>query len=423
VRAWILTLLAASALWAADEQRLALALKAQSELDRVESSPKPQLADTLACVQSQAVLLPIALREELSLVHYHKGYCLLAGATITHATSEFHDAAGEFDKAIEAWPLRAGNNVKNRPPEPVSSALRILEGIAHLEAAPDASPDDPAIAGAHKEIDIAIASPSCSSTVMAPKSCEAIMQMGRLWLGWIALRHDDLEEANKNFAAFPGSGWPEWVAGKKAFHDKRYPDAAAQYRQAIAAWNKGGEEPAGWLTSRLNPPSNMPAALTELGGAQLLAGDSASAIATLDAAIKGDPTAARAFYLRGRAKELAGQSDAALSDYNLASRAAFANAKDLASGEAHLYRGIAYYVRKDYSRAEAEFSSALNFEIPAGLLPDATAWRHLAAVAGGSCTSSRTYLEQALPMVSPYFPKDDARARMAGCATSSVGAE
>ena len=80
-------------------------------------------------------------------------------------------------------------------------------------------------------------------------------------------------------------------------------------------------------------------AYADLGGAELLAGDEAAAIASLNQSAKEDPSDARSLYLRARAKELSGQMEGALADYNLASRNAFAAAKELASGEAHLYRG------------------------------------------------------------------------------------
>jgi len=170
------------------------------------------------------------------------------------------------------------------------------------------------------------------------------------------------------------------------------------------------------LAARLGPPAGRASELVELGSAQLLAGEAREAIATFDAAVKADASDARALYLRARAKEIAGETESALADYNLASRTAFAGAKDLASGEAHLYRGILLYRRKGYAFAEDEFSSALNFEITGQMRADAEAWRHLAAVAGGSCGVSRQYLERALPAVSPYFPKDEARAALATCA-------
>ena len=88
--------------------------------------------------------------------------------------------------------------------------------------------------------------------------------------------------------------------------------------------------------------------------------------------------------------------------------------------EAHLYHGIVLYLRQDFVRAEEEFASALNFEMTGALRPDARAWRHLAVVAGGSCGAARESLNLALAGVSPFFPRDEARARAAECGTESI---
>ena len=132
------------------------------------------------------------------------------------------------------------------------------------------------------------------------------------------------------------------------------------------------------------------------------------------------PSNPHALFLRARAKELAGRKDEALADYNLASRTAFAAAQDLASGEAHLYRGIVLYRRKDYARAEDEFASALNFEMTGALRPDARAWRHLAAVAGGSCGSARAVLERMRCLPFRRFSRRTKRAPLASaCGAAS----
>jgi tetratricopeptide (TPR) repeat protein len=173
------------------------------------------------------------------------------------------------------------------------------------------------------------------------------------------------------------------------------------------------------LLERIAPPIDLASAYVELGGAQFLAGDKTGAVATLNQAVKASPLNARALFLRARAKESSGQTDGAVSDYSLAARTAFANTQDLASGEGHLYRGILLYRRKAFEQAEDEFSSALNFAIPADLRADAVGWRRMSAVAGGSCGVGRKYLEEALPKVSPYFPGDEARALMSSCETSA----
>jgi tetratricopeptide (TPR) repeat protein len=278
--------------------------------------------------------------------------------------------------------------------------------------------DESSLDRAQAQIVAHVENPACSSSIMPSAFCGDVLQTGRQWLGWMVLRHDFLAEAARFFAGSSGTGWPEWVAGRKAFLARRYSEAASQYGLAIGLQKREATS----MTDRLGPRPDLPGELTDFGGAQLLAGNTAAAIATLDEAIKADPSSAHALYLRARAKELARQTDAAMADYNLASRTAFANAKDLASGEAHLYRGILLYRRKDYGHAEDEFSSALNFEIPNGLHEDAAAWRHLAAVASGSCDASRQRLERSLSTVSPFFPRDEARNLLAACASAAAAA-
>jgi len=402
---------------AADEARLALSLKAQTEFERVDLSGMARLEDAGQCVQSQAAALAVAPPADAALLHYRKGFCMLAGAAATGRASEYNDAAAELEKAIEAWPARISpSQAKKGVVEPVSPALRVLVAIAHLKAGGDTASAD----RARKELQSATSAPVCAADVMTPASCQQIVAKGRDWLGWMALKSGDLREATRNFAASTGA-WPDWAAGQKAFADGNYRAAADRERSAIRRWEAERRDTPPRLLDSFGPHVDWADALTDWGGAQLLAGDEAGAIATLDRAAHEDPTLARPLYLRARAKEIAGDATGAMNDYNLASRTAFAAAQDLASGEAHLYRGILLYRRKDWERAENEFSSALNFAIPATLRPDAEAWRHLAAVAGGSCEASRAYLERSLEAVSPYFPKAEARAVAANCSTHTAG--
>jgi tetratricopeptide (TPR) repeat protein len=235
--------------------------------------------------------------------------------------------------------------------------------------------------------------------------------MAREWLGWFALSDGNLASAAKYFEGGRGTGWFEWVAGQQQYQQGNYAAAADQEERAISIWKSG--------TRRFAPLPDIPVALADLGGAKLLAGNLRPAIASLDASLKSNPGNPSALYRRARARELSGDLEAALADYNMASRAAFANANELASGEAHLYRGISLYRRKNYERAEAEFSSALNFEIAKPMRADAQAWRHMAAVAAGSCASARELLESTLPNVSPYFPRQEALQLTSACGTQS----
>ena len=405
-----------SALRAADELQLALAQRAQTDFDRVERAPGPALPDATRCEQSEAAWLTVAPPTDLAPVHFRKGYCELAAAVITHRADDFLKAAGEFDDAMKAWPEHAVKAVRNRPPQPMPASLRLLAPIARLEAAlvTDATrPDASLLKQAAGDISAALDHPICSAELEPMSACNSLLDTGRLWLGWMSLRDDDLDRAAREVSGLTESGWPQWTAGKRAFHDRQYGDAAAQFRQAVGIFDR--PQDAASLAARLAPPPDRAQALTEWGGAQLLSGDPPAAIATLDAAIKIAPNPARALFLRARAEELAGRTEPAQADYSLASRTALAHTQDLASGEAHLYRGILLYRRKDFAHAENEFASALNFDISAALRPDAIAWRHMAAVAEGACAASRATLEQSLADVSPYFPKNEARALASTC--------
>jgi tetratricopeptide (TPR) repeat protein len=407
---WTLALLGASALLAADEGRLALVMRSQTDFDRVELAAEPPLRDSVQCVQSQAALLPVVSAEEAALVHYRKGYCTLAGALVTRTVGEFADASREFEKSLETWPAaRPRGATKDKPPDPVSAGLRVLASISRLEAGLDRAAVDRE-RGALAE---ALGDPNCPAGVMPVDFCQAVLGAGRRWLGWIALDRDNLPEAARDFAGDGAEPWSAWVAGRLAAQAGRYADAAAAYRKALESWTTSRPAPAS-LVDRLIPEPDLAPAYSDLGSARIQAGDPAAAIASFDEVVKRTPSDARAIYLRGRAKELAGRGEPALADYGLASRTAFANARNLASGEAHLYRGVLLYRRKDFERAEAEFASALNFAIPAPLQADAEAWRHLAAVAGGAC-GSRPFLERSLVAASADFPKDEARAAMASC--------
>jgi tetratricopeptide (TPR) repeat protein len=365
-------------LFASDQPHLTLLRDAQAAFDRVTRAESPSLTDASACVQSQAVMLSVALPAEEPELHYRKGYCQLAVAAVTRAPSTFTDAAAELDRSgafMLAWIGRRAGQVTSQP--------------------------------------------TWNRPDTCPKSCEPLIPAAHLWLGWLALANGNLDAAAAQFGIAPDSGWPAYVAGMKAFQAGRYAEAAARYRETLDIRTRDQRAPRPPLVLRLSPPADIPQLLAQLGGAQLLSGDPKSAVATLDLALETPSPAARAYFLRARAKELAGQPEPALADYNLASRTAFANATDLASGEAHLYRGILLYRRQDYARAEEEFASALNFEIPPALRPDASAWRHLSAVASGFCDASRQYLELSLPTVSPYFPKAEAQALAAGCAAGA----
>jgi hypothetical protein len=399
--------ISATALFAADEARLALVLRAQTDFGRVVLAPAPTLHDTNICIQTQAALIPVATAEEAPIVQFRKGYCTLAASTITKEPNGFLHAAFAFDQAIAAWPARSVFLIKKLAPEPLPSVLPVLASIARLSAGK----------GDAKPIAAAVNVRVCNDALTTPQACESILQAGREWLGWTALQRDDIDAAAREFPS-ASTAWTSWVAAKRSFRYNLYAEAVADYRRAVAAWDAQFRAASRPLRERLGPPVDLSVAYTELGGAQLLARDAAGALTTLNQAVRHDSTNARALFFRALARDAAGQPDAAIADYNLAARNALAKANDTASGEAHLYRGISFYRRKDFARAEDEFTNALNFEISPGMRADAVAWRRLAVVAAGSCEVGRKYLEEAMPAASPFFPRDEARATMTACAAA-----
>jgi tetratricopeptide (TPR) repeat protein len=413
----ILLFLAGWVLFAADRQQTALELRAQTDFDRVVWSIPPQIQDADRCIQSQVAAITVANPSGLSTLYFQEGFCRIAEATITQRPADFLEAAAILQKSIDAWPEAAGRIPKNYDPPPVPSGLHVLAGMVKLQTQPDAG----TINQARHEISGSMETPACISSVMPPNLCQSILGIGRQWLGWAALQRDDLLEASRLFSERPESAWSLWTAGLVAAGNGNERDATVRFRQALETWKRAQNDLVS-VVGRLAPKPDMPRALLLLGSTEILTGDPAAAATTLDAAVKADPTLVRAIYLRARAEELSGKSEQALADYSLASRTAFANTQDLASGEAHLYRGIQFYRRKDYPHAEDEFGSALNFAIPPDLLPDAEAWRHMAALAGGACGESRVLLEDLLGRCSPYFPKQEARALAAACPLSAASA-
>ena len=383
-------------------------LRAQSDFERVSLAAVPSLADTARCLQSQAALLPVAPLSELAMIHYRKAYCTLAG-------KDFAAAAAEFDKAAAAWKAASSANRK-QPEEPVPPVLPVLAAIARLKSGAGGS----GAGNAENDLVLALAHPICAASLVTIQACETDLITGHEWLGWLDQRNGNLVAAAREFDQTSNTAWQQWIAGRRAFEDRQYPQAAAAFRRAAEEWERQRNQSAPSFNDELRPQPDLGESFTDWGAAQLLAGDASAAIATLDRAVKTAPSNARAYYLRARAKELADREDAALADYSLASRTAFAEASDLASGEAHLYRGILYYRRKDMARAEGEFSSALNFNIPARLHADAEAWRYLAAVVSGSCGASRESLARALGTVSPFFPEQEARDAMAACPAATA---
>ncbi len=411
MRILFLAVLAAASLYAADERKLALESAAQADFDRVTATAAPDLAIATKCVQSQAMLLAVATPQETAPIVFRRAYCALASAAATQDHAGFIQASELFDDAIADAGVAP---LKEKLLPTVPSTWRIFAAIARLNGGESAESQRAALSTA---VDARYADEaSCQIGAAAMEFCHSVHQLGSAWLGWIALGAADLPAAERRFAESNTPPWTQWTAGLNSFHNGNYTAAAADYSRAIEIWRGQSDS----LTGRLAPQPVMSNMLTEWAGAQLAVGDAEKALANLEAAVRADGSNERAFYLRGVAKQRLGRKDAATDDYNLAARAAFAKTGETGASEAHFYRGLALYGRKDFPRAESEFDGVLNADSPSPWQADVRAWRYLAAVAGGACGASRSSLDRALASVSPYFPKEEARTASAACPTTAA---
>lgn len=388
----IVLLLAASALYAED---LALEIRAQTDFDRIELSAAPRLSDALACVQSEAAVLPVTAPADLSLIHFRKGYCTLLDGILSGDPVEDLQAADEFEQAIQKWPARSL--------VPVSPALPVLAAIAAWKGGAPAAPRD-------------FPADACPAALMPVSECRALLDIGRLWQGWSAAQQGRLADAARIFHEFPDSGWPAWMAGRQELAAHRYPEAAASLADAVRIWTAFEKNPPAALPALLKPAPDLAQALSQLGQAQLLAGQYAAALSSFDAALQRQPRDAWTIFLRGRAHDTQGQDQPAQADYELASRTAFAEVgAPYSSGQAHFYHGVRLFRRNDFARAEEAFASALNFGPGPDLKPDVMGWWRMAAVAGGGCHVSLGLLESSLATVSDFFPKPEAQDLIRNC--------
>src|ERR1017187_4744081 len=214
MKACALALLASSVVFGADDLQLAVALKAQSAFERVELTARPRIPDADVCLQAQAAALALAPPEERSLLYYRKGYCSFAEAGAAQSPAQFLAAATEFDKAIEAWPLRMRKGAKHPVAEPVSAPLRVFAAIARLHTGADPA----VVSAAQQEIAAALESSSCTSNLMPAALCGKVLSAGAQWQGWFALRDNNLDDAWGRFSGNPSSGWTAWVRGRQDFN-------------------------------------------------------------------------------------------------------------------------------------------------------------------------------------------------------------
>ena len=109
----------------------------------------------------------------------------------------------------------------------MSSGLRVLADAAHLLADGNS---DPRVS---QDLEEAVSRPECSATDMPAPKCQAVIAVGKLWLGWIAGREGRLADAARWFEPFGDTGWPALIAGRQAMAAHQFPQAVAAFQRAV----------------------------------------------------------------------------------------------------------------------------------------------------------------------------------------------
>ena len=400
--------LLAAACAAGQTPPLSLRIKAKFDFDKVDATPIPDIAATQACVQSNAAALPVTRAEERYLIYYRRGYCELFGALADGASEVFQAAAKDFMEALVNWPKKAAT--------PAPAGLKALVSIAHLEQGrmADSYPD------LARELTAQAAEPACfDSPVMSKGFCKALIDTARTWLGWLAYHQNDfaaaasaLEPLSQGTAVSP---WATWVQGRLAQQQNRIADAVVLYEKTLAAWTAIAASPNPDVVTLLGPKLDTGAVHYQLGLADFTRQKYESAISHFDASLKARPRNSYAIFLRGRSKDALHLNVAAMEDYALSTQTARGeNDSSWNVAQAHYYRGLLLYQAKDYGGADGEFSLALAGRLGDIGKPDATAWKAMAAAAGGGCKSVEQ-LESAAGAASNQFPKAAATAIVFDC--------
>jgi len=385
------------------------ASKARLDFEKVDAEPIPTIADTAICVQSNAAAAQAARPEERYVFYYREGYCELFSAVLTGSSESFQAAAKDFTETIANWPRKLAVS----PPaglEALVSIARIEQGRA-IESYPDMV----------KDLRAVLADPGCQLTpVMSKSFCAALVDTAKTWLGWLAYRKNEFGQAAELFQPITGSVWGVWISGRLAQDQKRVDEAASLYQKALDTWSAIEKSPDPGVLALLGPKLDTAAIYYQLGLLEYSRQRYDAAINLLDAAVKASPKNSYTIFLRARSKEALHLNQAAMNDYALAAQTARASDDSSWSvGQAHFHRGVLLYEAKDYARADGEFANALNTRLTEIPPADVTAWRTMAAVAGGACKSSDA-LETAANVASSQFPQAQADSLVFDCRVSQA---
>ena len=395
---FLATGLSSTAAFAADS--VAAAIRANSDFEVVDRSPRPSATDAQACVKSHEALIGVSKPDDLYLVHYRSGYCTLFWALATGESLLYQRSAQEFAHAVASYPKSKG---------PAPAGIRILQIIARLEQGRTAGsyPDT------QMQLKSLVADTACTtSAAMQASFCLQLIDVARTWVAWLSFEREDYPEALRTFSMHAGArlangaqAWQSIIEGQSSLKQAPKEENAAALDKGLRRWIDARDDPVPDMVILFGPRPNLAGLYLQLANLNDALGKHSAAIAAYDIALRENPSLSRALFLRGKSKEALELWQTALADYALAFEVAQThNDTSWAAGDAKFRRGVVFFRAKDYKAAQAEFSAALGSPLSEVSRADLTAWRVMAAVAGGDCTSAGV-LETSTRAASDLFPK------------------
>jgi tetratricopeptide (TPR) repeat protein len=354
-----------------EKEEVTAARRAFETVEALASIPNP--ADVQSCIQAQREAGKIPAKSERVLIDARRMYCEFLKAALANDTKALAQSAAAMDT-----PRGDGKNDS-------APVLKLAASIAALKsAAPGAQ--------AEQDLTTALQSLNCLNAGFArTQTCNALDSAGRLWLGWFALRRNELTQAETAFHHVGASPWNAWLTGIYSSEGRRCREAAMAFADAAASWPIRGRSLVEWLGPQ-PAPGELPA---RLAYAQAMAGDTEAALPNLDAAISARPNDAVSLFLRGLLRR-------SIPDLEAAAKAA-------PPEQAHLYRGVLFERRREYPAATREFDQAGKDTA------DLAAWKSLTDAAAGACPADSNEMDKLSATATPLFPKGEYAIEIVEC--------
>ena len=372
---------------------------ARTAFEKVEASAGiPVAADVEACAAAQKEAEKSGPRTDRDLFKARGAYCSFLKALLSRDRAAILKAADDLDDARDGGKNSAG------------PLLRAAIDLAKLKASGETAPD----ASAGRDLRAMLPTVNCMNIwFVGTRTCNSLSNAANLWIGYLALREDQLNAAQEAFQRVEGTPWRPWLAGVMRLEAGQWRDASYALSEASNTWAAREKARLVPFAEWLGPQPDRGEIDARLGYTLFMSGDLQGAQARLDAAIAARPADAFSRLLRARVEENTGLEQAGLADLEEA-------AKSAAPANAPFYRAVLLERQRKFAESAKEFAAVLastsEFSINAGYTrADVIAWKALADAAGGACGAPPGELDAAAANASPLFPRKDLEAASLEC--------